>query len=127
MEKPCVYAIRCPKTKKIRYVGHTHTPTIRFKSHLYKNKTPVGIWISELLSNGTPPIFEIIEQFDYIENKGVKDVCEMTGRISSRELYWIRHHSQNKNQLFNRQGNPFYHMINSVQPIIINRTLTPNT
>ena len=114
LDKPCVYKIICPYSKKVKYVGHTHDPKSRFRAHTYKNKTEVGAWIQSLIKNNRLPIFEIIESFDYnLDKKGYKDICNMTNILSSRELFWINFHLKNGDKLFNKQGNLNYQLSRS--------------
>jgi hypothetical protein len=63
-----VYALRCPETNAIRYIGGTHYGIRRHHDHtkrVYKNpKTRVAKWTSALVADGTPPIFDIVCRLD---------------------------------------------------------------
>lgn len=112
-EKPCVYRIICPLTKKTRYIGMTQSPSVRFRAHLNKNKSEVGAWIQSLLNDGNAPIFETIERFNYKIKKGLPDTCDMNMRMAEREYFWIRHYLRKGHKLFNKHGNFSYVSPNS--------------
>jgi len=59
-----IYALICPISKKIRYIGKSVNPKRRYKEHLkdngetsYKKK-----WITKLKNKGLIPYFKIIAQ-----------------------------------------------------------------
>jgi len=83
-----IYAILCPDTKKVMYVGQTTNLARRKYQHL-KSK-PVGTkiteWIHELRLVSKAPCFQILERTNQL-------------RLDEREIYWIKQY-KNK-QLLN--------------------------
>jgi hypothetical protein len=61
-----VYVLICPLTKRVRYVGSTQQPKTRRYCHtrqiFEQPKTPVQAWTTELIENGTPPLFRIVSR-----------------------------------------------------------------
>jgi predicted GIY-YIG superfamily endonuclease len=62
-----IYLLRCPISKKVRYVGSSKNPKTRFKQHLKdaeKNRTKKQKWILELKNKCEIPIMEIVNKID---------------------------------------------------------------
>lgn len=62
-----IYALRCPESQEIRYVGKSVSPHKRLKSHIssaerLKYNHHTSRWIRKLLSSGMRPILEILEE-----------------------------------------------------------------
>lgn len=60
-----VYALKDPRTKRIRYVGHTaFTIQRRYRQHLAaRSRTPVSQWIAELAKLRLAPILTTLGAF----------------------------------------------------------------
>lgn len=73
-----IYALVCPYTKNIKYIGQSININKRYKEHLRANaKYPVYKWIKELKKNGKNPILKIIkladkERLDQLEIEEIK-------------------------------------------------------
>jgi len=60
-----IYALTCPETGIIRYVGKTIDLAARYKKHLYKNvKTRCRNWIESLKARGLKPQLRILIKTD---------------------------------------------------------------
>ena len=63
-----IYALKCPETNIIKYVGKSYIPKRRYIEHLSKSRNdkcrsiPLYGWINELLNNNLKPILEILEE-----------------------------------------------------------------
>lgn len=75
--KGVIYALLCPISNKIRYIGQTiQNPNVRLQQHLrysIKQKNHLGYWINSLK---TIPILKIIEECEYTE-------------LDNKEIFWI--------------------------------------
>jgi len=89
-----IYALKCPRTLKVRYIGFT---SMRIEKRLWAHvararsgKTaPCSVWIRELLLSGSLPIIEVIESVNS---------CDW----QERERYWIAEFG-GMEKLLNRQ------------------------
>lgn len=65
-----IYTISCPITGHVKYVGRTHYPENRFRSHVIPSTLAKGHnrmlygWILEVLEAGFNPIFNVIDSID---------------------------------------------------------------
>jgi group I intron endonuclease len=87
-DKSFIYALKCPDTNNVMYVGQTTDVKKRKNQHCSAgDKSNKGLWVKSLLTQGKKPIFEIIEECDISE-------------VNERETYHI---SENRklNDLFN--------------------------
>lgn len=60
-----IYALTCPDTGDIRYIGKANDLESRLKSHVYessKRNRPVCKWIKGLVSCGKTPVIKLIEE-----------------------------------------------------------------
>jgi len=61
-----IYALICPITKDIRYIGKTKHPKSRYNQHLKdaekRNKTEKQKWIIKLKSKNMKPLLQIIDK-----------------------------------------------------------------
>lgn len=58
MRKAFIYALCEPGSRKVRYIGQTVNPQVRFKHHLSgssKKKTHLGYWLKSVLDAGQVP------------------------------------------------------------------------
>lgn len=65
MNTTFIYALKCPLTAKVRYVGKADNPEKRFKQHIHKcrqSPSHKNSWISGLLNEGNKPVLEIIAE-----------------------------------------------------------------
>ena len=79
-----IYLLRDPRDKKVKYIGKSMTPEIRFKKHINyakksQRKTYVYCWIKSLLNINLKPVMEIIE---------------WTDNWQEREKYWISRYKE---------------------------------
>lgn len=61
---PAIYALCCPMTGQVRYIGKAVDPAARLKTHLadsLRRNTPVYCWIRKLLGMGQSPSMVILE------------------------------------------------------------------
>jgi len=75
-----IYALRDPRTKRVRYVGWTVDLARRVRVHLSRSRTEVtykGHWLAELVSMGLEPIAEVVERG--------------AGDWSDAERRWVKH------------------------------------
>lgn len=59
-----IYALCCPDTGEIRYIGKANNPAARLKSHIRdsrRRKTPVYSWIRKLSDRNVLPTMKILE------------------------------------------------------------------
>ena len=62
-----IYALVCPKTNQVRYVGKTDKPKTRLSAHIstskrMKVKSPLALWIVGLLSEGLRPTLTVLRE-----------------------------------------------------------------
>lgn len=75
MKKTYIYSLVCPLDGKVKYIGKSNNPYLRFKKHksLSDKNTGDNIlkneWIRSLLSVGETPILNILEEVDITEWK----------------------------------------------------------
>jgi predicted GIY-YIG superfamily endonuclease len=75
-----VYTLEDPFTGKVRYVGCSKYPALRFAQHLTKpSSKKVKNWVQMLREANQQPIFRIIESVDETN-------------ATEREEYWIKHY-----------------------------------
>lgn len=78
-----IYGLRDPQTLKIRYVGQTIEPVVRYQNHLYASQwvtNPHKVrWIQKLKRAGLVPAMVILE------------VCP-DAVFEQREIHWIDHY-----------------------------------
>lgn len=88
MMRNLIYALECPSTGKVYYVGMSEHGLSRPYDHLKRSHNDdVKQWV---LSLGTEPVIRILER--NIE----------LGQLRTREQYWIRTMLQRKEPLFNK-------------------------
>lgn len=67
-----IYALCCPDTQEIRYIGKANDPEVRFRKHLqaasYKPENYAQRWMAKLLSAGKQPILIFIRRIASGEN-----------------------------------------------------------
>lgn len=60
--KICIYGLRCPISKEMKYIGRTYNLDERIKAHLrpsslkLTHNKPFAAWLFELNKNGSRPI-----------------------------------------------------------------------
>ena len=96
--KSYIYALKCSKSDKIRYIGQTvRKPSYRFRDHLAearrynRKKSRKSNWIVGLLRDNLLPIMIILEEviFTSIED------------LDIREKYWIQYYTDLNYNLLN--------------------------
>jgi len=63
-QETSIYALLCPDTRAVRYIGKANDPARRLKTHIRdarRRRTPVYLWLRRLHAEGKAPILEIIE------------------------------------------------------------------
>jgi hypothetical protein len=88
-----IYAMRCPFTDDIRYVGKSINPKRRYREHLQKAKSagrkwPVASWIAALLAKNEFPLMTILNEVGEQE-------------WEDEERYWIAKFRAEKCRLLN--------------------------
>lgn len=64
IDKVAIYALKCPESGAVRYIGKANNPKNRLATHIRgarKRRTPVHCWIGSLAS---PPVMEVLEWVD---------------------------------------------------------------
>lgn len=92
----CIYAIKCPDTNIIKYIGLTTTGVTRLYGHwrdFKSNKTGkiirIKAWIRKLKSNGKK---FTVEYLDYADSKE---------ELIEKEIYWIKYYKDLGIELLN--------------------------
>lgn len=85
-----IYALTCPDTGDVKYVGQSVNPSARYYQHVTsKSAEPCHIWIHRLKQDGKRPGFRIIER------------CERS--VSNDiENFWIQHYHLSSSEITNR-------------------------
>ena len=57
-----LYALCCPDTGQVRYIGKAKNPAARFKGHLSEKRraSPLYAWIAELRKDGKVPVLSVL-------------------------------------------------------------------
>ena len=85
-----IYALKCPFTKEIHYVGKSTSGVVRPLSHMSKSHSDkINEWVESLKIIGSKPEIDILEN--------VSDEIN----INEREKYYIRKYLSNGNVLLN--------------------------
>jgi hypothetical protein len=88
--KRIIYALKCPFTNSIHYVGKSTIGMIRPLQHLKKSHSEkVSEWVNELKKIGHAPVVSILE---YVA---------ISDDIDTRERYWIQKELNNGSYLLN--------------------------
>ena len=64
VEQVAIYALCCPDSGSVRYIGKANNAQARYKSHLTASKsrkTPVYCWIRKLATDGKAPVMQVLE------------------------------------------------------------------
>jgi len=78
MEKNIIYALKCPITNEIHYVGKSSNGMIRPLSHIRNSHSEkINQWVNDLSVFGYKPNIEILE------------VIKSEHHLSVREKYWV--------------------------------------
>ena len=101
--KRLIYALKCPFTGDVHYIGKSTQGMIRPKQHMTESHSKkVKEWIENLKALGHSPKIEILENVSLSEN------------LDEREKYWIYKYLQKDALLLNS---------NLVFPVLINTKL----
>lgn len=85
-----IYAICCPFTKEVHYIGKSTQGMLRPLKHMSNSHSEkVREWVDSLKEIGTRPDIKILE---YVSNDD---------DINSRERYWIQYYINNNSLLLN--------------------------
>lgn len=84
MKVTTIYALHCPDTGKVKYVGKSNTPSFRLKRHLKEAQESAATtyklnWLRDLLRQGKVPCLSILE-IVAIEN------------WREREIFWVKYY-----------------------------------
>lgn len=85
-----IYKIVNPLNMEVVYIGKANNIFDRIHCHITDLKSPVGLFIQELLKAGEKPLFVLIEQ------------CHMS-EVGVREMYWMYKFKQDGANLLNRR------------------------
>lgn len=103
MEKRFIYALCCPFTNDIHYIGKTTNGMTRPLQHISQSTSvKVKEWVDDLKNIGYAPIVKIIESVSIEDN------------LDSKERHWIQYYV-NKNALLLN--------INLVSPILVKHNI----
>ena len=87
-----IYALCCPYTDEVHYVGKSSSGMLRPLSHISKSHSnKVNEWIDELKKFNLYPLIKILEYVEKDEN------------IDEREFFWIQRYAQ-KGMLLNKKS-----------------------
>jgi y4mF family transcriptional regulator len=101
--KKLIYALKCPFTGDVHYIGKSTQGMIRPKQHMVESHSiKVNEWIENLKELGHSPTIEILENISLSEN------------LDEREKYWINKYIQKDALLLNS---------NLISPVFINTKL----
>jgi len=101
--KRLIYALKCPITDEIHYIGKTIQGMTKPLQHLSKSHSDkVKAWVGELKELAHAPKIQILENLSSVDD------------LDSRERYWIRKSVENGDLLLNDC---------LVSPITISRSL----
>lgn len=91
MNKNFIYALKCPLTDEIKYVGQTTKGIDRPLEHIINksHSEKVNLWVNELGGIGLSPHIIILERDLYKRD------------INSREIYWIHYYIKAGHKLLN--------------------------
>ena len=92
--KPSIYALVDPDENRVRYIGKSVQPTVRYYNHLSdssRKESALYVWIRELLNTGKFPKLFILEE------------CEESA-LEEREKHWIRNINNSGHRLLNFGG-----------------------
>lgn len=94
MEIQYIYALICPESRQVKYVGKTQNIKRRVRQHILKSKKFLHLegknkWIRDLDLKDLKPIVKILE------------ACSEDLNWNEREKYWIKYYSD-INPLFNQ-------------------------
>ncbi len=85
-----IYALRCPVTNGIHYIGKSTSGMLRPQQHMTaSHSSKVADWVCNLQMFGTAPVISILEE--------VRDGDD----IDARERYWIQYHLNHNAVLLN--------------------------
>jgi hypothetical protein len=70
MKMDYLYALKDPRTNRVRYIGLSCNPVQRLGNHLSElnRGRPKDLWIADLKRNGLKPALEVIQEFPSAEN-----------------------------------------------------------
>ena len=95
MKTTFIYALCCPLSGEIRYIGKSNNPKGRFTKHKSKNSKDNNLdkkeWIKNLLSNNLLPVLKILEEVSIEEWK-------------NKEKFYIKEYKNNGCNLLNICG-----------------------
>ena len=95
-----IYALCCPRTMQVRYVGCTINPQDRKRVHTHSKPTadtPLAVWLRRLHERAQRPFFVVVD----------RTTTERGGRELERQ--WIAHYARkNGPLLLNRAENPLF-------------------
>lgn len=95
-----IYALCCPRTMQVRYVGCTINPQDRKRVHTHSKPTadtPLAVWLRRLHERDQRPFFVVVD----------RTTTERGGRELERQ--WIAHYARkNGPLLLNRAENPLF-------------------
>lgn len=86
-----IYALICPETQQVRYIGKSNNPQRRLREHIRdhsKYQRHKDHWIGALHARGLLPIMQIVEEVPF----------EIW---AERELFWINHYTEHEHPLTN--------------------------
>lgn len=68
-----IYALLDPDSGRVRYIGKSYDPKIRFKAHVgVAQNSPLGEWICALKEHGKRPYLEVLESVSSVNWSGIE-------------------------------------------------------
>ncbi|WP_375295369.1 GIY-YIG nuclease family protein [Nitratireductor indicus] len=77
-----IYALKCPRTGKVRYVGKALNPERRFQQHIRdcrRSNCAKDRWVRSLLSDGLKPVMTLLEFADDWEEAERRNISRFGG------------------------------------------------
>ena len=73
-----IYALKCPSTGEVRYVGKSKNIKKRFSAHCMagtKSGYPVSFWIDKLRKLGLRPVLEVLLETENVDEEEIKFIA----------------------------------------------------
>lgn len=78
MANAFIYALKCPDSGEIRYIGKANNPEKRLKSHIrdsVRGRRPVHAWVRSLVNAGSIPVMDVLREVSDWETEEAKEIA----------------------------------------------------